>query len=71
VHIHGDFKKIDQVYFTVMLAAVGQSSIFFAVKFKKNLQRKLELKLLHPSNLLQHYPTKSYCSIMQLYSTVN
>ena len=57
--------------FAITSAIVDHFSYFFTVKFRKDLRRKLELKLSPPLNLLSHYLVKREWSTIHLYIHVS
>ena len=58
-------KKVDYLYFTLTMAE------FFTVKFRRDLWRKLEIKLPPPLKSVAALPCKNKCLTTQLCSAVN
>jgi len=58
-------KKVDYLYFTLTMAE------FFTVTFRRDLWRKLEIKLPPPLKSVATLPCKNECLTTQLCSAVN
>ena len=58
--------KNHATFIFMITSSNDQFSYFFSVKFRKDVQRKLELKLTPPLNLMPRYLVKSKWSAIQL-----